>query len=91
MNTLEGAVQMLPALWLYAAYIGDRGAFERWFPAHGYDTYFELRGFAWWSGWRVLGYVIMPLIAIAIMPRCTSISDHPNLKIIIQQIQSRLQ
>ncbi len=26
MNTLEGAVQMLPALWLYAAYIGDRGA-----------------------------------------------------------------
>ena len=49
-------------------YIGDRGQFERWFPAHGYDTYYELKGFAWWSGWRVLGYVIIPWTAIAIMP-----------------------
>ena len=26
MNTLEGGVLMLPALWLYAAFVGDRGA-----------------------------------------------------------------
>ena len=26
MNTLENAAQMLPALWLYAGFIGDRGA-----------------------------------------------------------------
>ena len=26
MNTLENAVLMLPALWLYAGFIGDRGA-----------------------------------------------------------------
>lgn len=26
MNTLESAAPMLPALWLYAAFIGDRGA-----------------------------------------------------------------
>ena len=26
MNTLEGAAMMLPALWLYAGFIGDRGA-----------------------------------------------------------------
>jgi len=26
MNTLEGVVLMLPALWLYAAFVGDRGA-----------------------------------------------------------------
>jgi glutathione S-transferase len=26
MNTLENAVSMLPALWLYAAFIGDLGA-----------------------------------------------------------------
>jgi membrane protease YdiL (CAAX protease family) len=49
-------------------YIGDRGQFERWFPARGYDTYYELKGFAWWSGWRVLGYVIIPWTAIALMP-----------------------
>jgi membrane protease YdiL (CAAX protease family) len=47
-------------------YIGDRGAFERWFPARGRpDSYFELKGFAWWSSWRVIGYVIMPLLTIA--------------------------
>lgn len=49
-------------------YLGDRGAFERWFPPHGPSMYFELKGFAWWSGWRVLGYVIMPVIAILLMP-----------------------
>jgi glutathione S-transferase len=26
MNTLEGTVAMLPALWIYAGFIGDRGA-----------------------------------------------------------------
>jgi membrane protease YdiL (CAAX protease family) len=49
-------------------YLGDRGAFERWFPARGVrDPYFELKSFGWWSSWRVIGYVIMPVIAIAVM------------------------
>jgi membrane protease YdiL (CAAX protease family) len=49
-------------------YYGDRGAFERWFPSHGVrDPYSELKGFAWWSSWRVIGYVIMPFIAILLM------------------------
>jgi membrane protease YdiL (CAAX protease family) len=47
-------------------YIGDRGQFERWFLG-GRDKYHELKGFAWWSGWRVLGYVVMPMLAIGIM------------------------
>ncbi len=54
-------------------YIGDRDYFERLFPvgpcsttrsARGTGTWgvqatcaLELWGFAWWSGWRVLGYV----------------------------------
>jgi len=50
-------------------YIGDRGAFESWFRPHGKDEYFELKGFAWWSSWRVIGYVIMPIITITLMPR----------------------
>lgn len=45
-------------------YIGDRGAFERWFPSQRGDAYVELKGFAWWSSWRVIGYVIMPLLTI---------------------------
>ncbi len=49
-------------------YLGDRGAFERWFPPHGVrDKYFELKSFAWWSGWRVLGYAIIPLVTIVLM------------------------
>ena len=49
-------------------YVGDRGAFERWFMTRGArDQYFELKSFAWWSSWRVIGYVIMPLITIALM------------------------
>jgi membrane protease YdiL (CAAX protease family) len=50
-------------------YVGDRGAFERWFPPRGLrDSYFELEGFAWWSSWRVIGYVVLPLVMIALMP-----------------------
>ena len=46
-------------------YIGDRGFYEKMFPPHGrVDSYWELRGFAWWSGWRVLGYAVMPMIVL---------------------------
>jgi membrane protease YdiL (CAAX protease family) len=49
-------------------YIGDRGYFEaHWPPALG-DKYFELKGFAWWSGWRVFGYVVMPVITMICLP-----------------------
>ncbi|HUJ61536.1 MAG TPA: type II CAAX endopeptidase family protein [Kofleriaceae bacterium] len=49
-------------------YIGDRGFFEDHFHPHAGDHYYELRSFAWWSGWRVIGYVIIPMIAIVAMP-----------------------
>jgi membrane protease YdiL (CAAX protease family) len=51
-------------------YIGDRGYFERMFPprGHGVDTYWELEGFAWWAGWRVFGYVGIPMIVLALVP-----------------------
>ncbi|MFT3693372.1 MAG: type II CAAX endopeptidase family protein [Kofleriaceae bacterium] len=31
--------------------------------------YYELASFAWWSGWRVTGYVIMPTIFIWLWPK----------------------
>jgi len=50
-------------------YIGDRGFFESHFrPSGKLDDYWELRGFAWWSGWRVVGYVLLPVITLALMP-----------------------
>jgi len=48
-------------------YLGGHDTYERLFPHDG-STYWELRGFAWWSGWRVLGYVIVPMLVLACLP-----------------------
>jgi membrane protease YdiL (CAAX protease family) len=48
-------------------YVGGSDRFARFFPYDG-DRYWELKGFAWWSGWRVLGYVVIPMIVIALSP-----------------------
>lgn len=47
---------------------GDRGTFQRVFPERMAGDYGVLESFAWWSGWRVFGYVILPVIAICLMP-----------------------
>jgi membrane protease YdiL (CAAX protease family) len=49
-------------------YIGDRGFFEDHFKPDKLDTYWELKGFAWWAGWRVIGYAILPMLVIVAMP-----------------------
>jgi len=49
-------------------YIGDRAYFERTFPVHGkISKYYELESFAWWSGWRMLGYVGMPMLLLVFL------------------------
>jgi membrane protease YdiL (CAAX protease family) len=48
-------------------YLGGHDTYERLFPPDG-STYWELRGFAWWSGWRVCGYVVIPMIVLACLP-----------------------
>jgi uncharacterized protein len=48
-------------------YIGGSDRYARYFPYDG-GQYWELKGFMWWSGWRVLGYVLLPMIVIAILP-----------------------
>lgn len=47
-------------------YIGDRSFFVEHF--HFHSKYYELASFAWWSGWRFLGYVIMPMSVMALLP-----------------------
>jgi len=48
-------------------YLGGHDTYERLFPPNG-STYWELRGFAWWSGWRVFGYVAIPMIVLVCLP-----------------------
>jgi membrane protease YdiL (CAAX protease family) len=45
-------------------YIGGHDTYERLFPRDG-STYWELRGFAWWSLWRLAGYVLIPMLVLA--------------------------
>lgn len=61
-------------------YIGDRGFFETHWPPSPGDHYFELKGFAWWSGWRVFGYVIMPMIVLSWLPGERIRDYHVSLK-----------
>ncbi len=48
-------------------YVGGSDQFARLFP-YDRSQYWELKGFVWWSGWRVLGYVIIPILVILAMP-----------------------
>lgn len=48
-------------------YLGGHDTYERLFPPDG-SAYWELRGFAWWSGWRVFGYVVIPMIVLRCLP-----------------------
>jgi membrane protease YdiL (CAAX protease family) len=46
-------------------YIGDRATFYRLFPRGEMDIKdWQLMSFAWWSGWRFLGYVVLPMLTI---------------------------
>ncbi|HVK71964.1 MAG TPA: type II CAAX endopeptidase family protein [Kofleriaceae bacterium] len=51
-------------------YVGQRDVYEEWFPfdPRHPDRYWALKGFAWWTGWRVFGYLLLPALVIACLP-----------------------
>ena len=49
-------------------YVGSQQTYIGWFPQVRGDQYYELKTYGWWAGWRVLGYVVIPIIAIMCMP-----------------------
>jgi membrane protease YdiL (CAAX protease family) len=49
-------------------YIGDSEGYARYFPNEDGGRNWILGGFAWWSGWRVIGYVILPILVILVLP-----------------------
>jgi len=60
-------------------YVGSHDAYLRFFPNTG-SKYWELWGFAWWSGWRVLGYVVIPMITLAFLPGERILDYHISFK-----------
>lgn len=48
-------------------YVGGSDRYAKYFPYDG-SKYWELKGFIWWSGWRVGGYVLIPMLVILAMP-----------------------
>ena len=60
-------------------YVGSHDAYLRFFPDTS-SKYWELWGFAWWSGWRVLGYVVIPMITLAFLPGERILDYHISFK-----------
>lgn len=48
-------------------YVGGHDTYNRLFP-NDRSRYWELWGFVWWSGWRVIGYVLLPMLVIVLLP-----------------------
>ncbi len=52
-------------------YWGDRPYFAELFPRHEATwagEHYELYKFAWWAGWRFIGYVVLPVIVVLLTP-----------------------
>jgi uncharacterized protein len=52
-------------------YFGDRSLFRtlEWIPHElRFGPHWELWSFCWWSGWRVLGFLVFPVVVILCMP-----------------------
>lgn len=49
-------------------FVGSRAVFFRWFGNGGDDPWWQLKGWVWWTAWRVGGYVVLPALVVMGMP-----------------------
>lgn len=49
-------------------YVGQRDLFRLWFPERAGGSYYQLEAFGWWTLWRVGGYMLLPMLVIALLP-----------------------
>lgn len=49
-------------------YWGQTEDYHQLYPERLREEYGLLEGYAWWSGWRFAGYVLLPVLAILAMP-----------------------
>lgn len=64
-STLVLAVLVTAAVSLtIQEYFGDQRVFEQFYSRHLGDDYYDLYSFIWWTGWRVGGYLLPPLLVL---------------------------
>ena len=61
-------------------YFGNEEAHDVVFSRGADSAYWELRKLAWWAGWRVLGYVALPMGVIACLPGQRIADYHVSLR-----------
>ncbi len=53
-------------------YFGHRDTFVKLFPSPGCEAMlrgnWEIGAYVWWTGWRVFGYVLLPLAVLCLLP-----------------------
>ncbi len=49
---------------VFQEYLGDRPSFDRLFREHADWPHYTLASFAWWSGSKVLGYLVVPSLVV---------------------------
>jgi len=60
-------------------YFGSPEVFARLVPLGGGSNW-ELLGFVWWSGWRVAGYVVVPVLVLRCLPGQRLADYHISLR-----------
>ncbi len=68
-------------------YLGDRNIMDKVFPHASRSAHWgQLYGFAWWAGWRVLGYLVLPWIAIQFIPGVRVRDQHLSVRGTVQHL-----
>lgn len=54
-------------------YVGERRIYailveKPWFPYRPTQQYWELWSYVWWTSWRVIGYLLIPMVVVWLMP-----------------------
>jgi membrane protease YdiL (CAAX protease family) len=60
-------------------YFGDDDHYALVFPGPG-GRYWELGKLAWWCGWRVFGYVALPMLVVVCLPGQRLVDYHLSLR-----------
>ena len=64
---VPGALILVALVLVFQEYYGDRPTFDALFIRHAASPWYQLGEFAWWSGAKVVGYFVVPALAVKAM------------------------